>query len=120
MFGRRSAQDLAGFEACALSVPQREAGNYAEDRERADDYRDSVRRVMTADGGIVRNARDLTKGIARLDRMIEDLEARRLCRAAHREVLHMASVGREILAAALARRESVGGHYREDERKWNR
>lgn len=119
VFGRRSAQDLAGYEACALSVPQREAGNYAEDRERADDYRDSVRRVMTADGGIVRNARDLTKGIARLDRMIEDLEARRLCRAAHREVLHMASVGREILAAALARRESVGGHYREDERKWN-
>ncbi len=65
-----------------------------------------LRRIMTNHVGVVRN-RD---GLCRALRAISDLEGR--CRSPR--FLNMLTATRMIAAAALARTESRGGHYRSD------
>ncbi len=116
VFGRRCAQYIADCgRTLALSLPQIEPIAYREDRERVSDYRERIRRTMMEDGGIIRNAKDMQRGIKTLCHIVEELEDRKLEKLSHVEAYNMACVGRAVLEGALARKESVGGHYREDE-----
>lgn len=116
VFGRRCAQYIAQSGRVLGNVlPSLPVQTYEEDRERVSDYRERIRRTMMEDGGIIRNAVDMQRGIKSLTHMIEELECRKLGKLAHIEAYNMACVGRAVLDGALARKESVGGHYREDE-----
>ncbi len=116
VFGRRCARYIADCGRTLTSIlPQIEPMAYREDRERVSDYRERIRRTMMEDGGIIRNAKDMQRGIKTLNHIVEELEDRKLEKLSHVEAYNMACVGRAVLEGALARKESVGGHYREDE-----
>ena len=63
----------------------------------------ALRKAMSAEAGVVRNTEGLTRLLARIDGI----------EAAHGSALPLV-VSRLIAEAALARRESRGGHYRSD------
>ena len=84
------------------------------DRVRINDYRERTRKVMSDDGGIIRNGKNLQSGIRRLQHIIDNLSRRQLQNLHHIEVLNMATTGIAVLQGAYARKESVGAHYRED------
>ncbi|HEX4963656.1 MAG TPA: L-aspartate oxidase [Thermoanaerobaculia bacterium] len=69
---------------------------------------ESIRRLMWEKVGVVRDAAGLTFALEELDRL-----AARHPQAAG-EARNLLWVGRLVAAAALARRESRGGHYRSD------
>ncbi len=76
--------------------------------------RDSLQRTMSADCGVVRDAAGLRTAAARLADLVEladDLPARRI---ATYEVNDLLRVSRAIVAAAAARGESRGAHWRRD------
>jgi L-aspartate oxidase len=81
-------------------------GTLVDMRLRADAVR-RIRRVMSEDVGVVREAKGLRHALAAL-REIE-WEA-----AGDAVVSNMALTARLIAAAALSRKESRGGHYRSD------
>jgi L-aspartate oxidase len=68
----------------------------------------AIRRLMWERVGLVRDEAGLDEALAELDR----LSARH--RQAAGEARNLLGVGRLVAAAALARRESRGGHYRSD------
>ena len=116
VFGRRCAQYIAeSGRVLGGMLPSIPVQAYEDDRERVSDYRERIRRTMMEDGGIIRNATDMQRGIKSLTHIVEELEHRKLEKLSHIEAYNMACVGRAVLEGALARKESVGGHYREDE-----
>lgn len=115
VFGRRCARYIADCGRSQPShIPHLDAVSYREDRVRVSDYRERIRRTMMEDGGIIRNATDMQRGIKSLTHIIEELDGRKLDKLPHLEAYNMACVGRAVLEGALARTQSVGGHYRED------
>lgn len=116
VFGSRCAAHIAGAGRHGAGEPDyAPASGLLPDRARINDYRERTRKIMMDDGGIIRNGKSLLSGIGRLQRMIDDLSARRLENLHHIEVLNMASTGLAVLQGAFARKRSVGAHYREDE-----
>lgn len=73
-----------------------------------DSLRLAVRRVMWEKVGLVRDEAGLTRAVEELDGLAESHP-----RAAG-EAGNLLSIGRLVAAAALARRESRGGHFRSD------
>ena len=116
VFGHRCAQYIEqSGRVLGAVLPKIDRPHYEADRERVSDFRERIRRTMMEDGGIVRNAKDMQRGIKTLSHIVEELENRKLEKLSHVEAYNMACVGRAVLEGALARKESVGGHYREDE-----
>ncbi len=116
VFGARVADDLGGTMALE-SVPRvapeavvwREAENRGEggDGERA---RAEVRRLMWQHVGLERHRHGLETALAELDRVVAPRpDCVRAC-----ETRNLLTLGRLVTAAALARRESRGSHYRTD------
>jgi L-aspartate oxidase len=116
VFGGRVAEDLAG----ALPLPRRRPARLPEELGQAALATDTrsqatqaalataVRTLMWEKVGVVRDGQGLTEAVATLDRLAET----------HPEVTGAARnllwAGRLVATAALARRESRGGHYRSD------
>ncbi|MEX1307121.1 MAG: L-aspartate oxidase [Eubacteriales bacterium] len=73
-----------------------------------------IKGIMVKHGGIVRNGISIEKGLAKLDALIERIESADFDSVSMMELYNMALVSKSILSAALARKESVGAHYRED------
>jgi L-aspartate oxidase len=79
-----------------------------------DALRGAVQRTMSADCGVVRDARSLERAgetLADLAALAVDLPAREM---ATYEVINLLRVSRMIVASALAREESRGAHTRAD------
>lgn len=106
VFAARAAQDIG------IHVP---AG--ATDRARAEppvvaswpnetQTEEKLRRLMSEEVGVVRNAAGLRRALAEIDRIERTAATPRL--------RNMATAAFLIAAAALARRESRGGHFRSD------
>ncbi|MBW8877387.1 MAG: L-aspartate oxidase [Acidobacteria bacterium] len=111
VFGARVAEDLrAGLPAARAPRSLRTAGGPAADVAAAGDAEliAAVRRLMWEKVGVVRDGAGLTAALSELDR----LAARHP--QASGEARNLLGVGRLVAAAALARRESRGGHYRSD------
>jgi L-aspartate oxidase len=75
----------------------------------ADDQRGrEARRVLWEKVGLVRDEQGLREAVARLELLSEGLSS------PPGKAANLLAVGRLIAAAALARRESRGGHFRSD------
>jgi L-aspartate oxidase len=113
VFGARVAEDLRAVVPSAEPVrlaSLRAAAGFDRGRPKAEDAElmMSVRRLMWEYAGLVRNEAGLTTATAELER----LASRYL--DATGEARNLLAVARLLTAAALARRESRGGHYRSD------
>lgn len=76
--------------------------------------RREMQQIMNDYGFVVRNEAGMKKALARITE-ISDMLASSYCQGrAYIETLNLAALSAEILKAALARKESVGAHYRED------
>jgi L-aspartate oxidase len=111
VLGGRVADDIRALVPAGHTYPVAElrlvkGGTVVDMRLRADAVR-RIRRIMSEDVGVVREAKGLKHALTAL-REIER-EA-----ASDAVVSNMALTARLIAAAALARKESRGGHYRSD------
>ena len=111
VLGGRVADDIRALVPTGHTYPVAElrlvkGGTVVDMRLRADAVR-RIRRIMSEDVGVVREAKGLKHALSAL-REIER-EA-----AGDAVVSNMALTARLIAAAALARKESRGGHYRSD------
>jgi len=107
VFGSRVAEDLRSQAGrsfpsgrCAPAVP---AGT-----EQDAGLQLAIRRTMWEKVGVVRDEKGLTSALDELEAMAESHPQ------VAGEARNLLSVGRLVTAAALARRESRGGHYRSD------
>ncbi len=73
-----------------------------------------IRNLMQDYAGIVRNEKGLQRALSGLHGILKDLEVRDLRHGQPMEVYNMAFVGKEIINAALKRKQSTGAHYRDD------
>ena len=73
-----------------------------------------IKGLMVKHCGIVRNKKSLERGLEKMDALIEKYQETRFDTVAKMELYNMALVSQSILSGALARKESVGAHYRED------
>ncbi|MDP4109909.1 MAG: L-aspartate oxidase [Bacillota bacterium] len=116
VFGRRAAQHISGQAVSgSISLPAFPEPEKTEECE-IDVLRlkKLIRETMSRDGWVIRRKADMEAGLKEINRLKESLETCTLKSKSLMETLNMATVGVQILTAALGRRESVGAHYRED------
>ncbi len=106
VFGARIAEAIGGAPSGRLAGRLPEPAPAV--RHLPDAPRAELRRVMTADVGVVRDAAGLTHALRAIDRI------ERAAQGTSRGFLNMLTVATLIAAAALQRTESRGGHYRAD------
>ena len=113
VFARRIAADLAGSSASPAPGPEPTAGSRpggppgSVEAEKA-----AVQRAMSAGAGVLRSGDGLT-GVAEVLRGMEDLAARARGTAGW-ELANLVTVAAAVVAAAYARQETRGCHWRED------
>ncbi len=115
VFGRRCAETVAGgFLPLASSgkLPKAEAPSAPPEDSAAQTI--DLKGIMVKQCGILRNGDDLQSGLARVTAMREALETARLVSQKDMELYNMAILAQAILTGALARKESVGAHFRTD------
>lgn len=74
----------------------------------------SIKEIMNDHAGIVRNERDMTMALDRINEHIGQLEDSSLDSTDAMETINMAYIAALILRGAIRRKESVGSHYRTD------
>lgn len=112
VFAARAADDIAAIVGDGEGVTQANlfpvAGAAPADHAARDEAIALIRDTMSADVGVVRTRRGLTRALLRL-REIADTAA-----AGDTQLANMALAARLVTASALLRTESRGGHYRRD------
>jgi len=115
VFGGRVARDLAGAlrRRAAATLPAASAGQLAAARQRPDaglaaEATVRLRRAMWEHVGLVRDEHGLRTALGEIARLERQLGHGR------DDVHALLEVGRLVAAAALARRESRGSHFRSD------
>jgi L-aspartate oxidase len=112
VFAARAADDIAAIVGDGEGVTQANlfpvAGAAPADHAARDKAIALIRDTMSADVGVVRTRRGLTRALLRL-REIADTAA-----AGDTQLANMALAARLVTASALLRTESRGGHYRRD------
>ena len=107
VFGARVAEDLRGSAGRGFPsgrrIPKAPQGT-----PKDDELKHAVRRVMWEKVGVIRDERGLTAALSELEALSEASPE------AAGEARNLLGVARLVTAAALARRESRGGHYRSD------
>ncbi len=111
VFGGRVADDIRTLVPTRNAAPVAElrlvdGGRIVDMRHRAENIA-HLRRVMSEDVGVVRDARGLKHALAQIRDIAADANADAV-------VSNMALTARFITAAALIRKESRGGHFRSD------
>ncbi len=121
VFGRRAALAAVRFgsppipadEVCTSLRPENQHGFKDSPRVDITKMRNSFRRLMWEKVGIVRTRASLESAVRTIAEWDASLPDSPLDRERH-ELKNMFSVGRLIAASALARKESVGAHFRSD------
>jgi len=116
VFGRRAAMRINvttdGTEDKEISLPET-AARTGEPFD-ASAVKQEIKHIMDEYGGIIRSEKGLTTGLEKMNAICSRLDDAPMTTKQHMEALNMCTVAREILVAALARKESVGTHYREN------
>ena len=63
---------------------------------------------------VARNGQGMNYALERINKLYDELQEGFCPGKEYLEILNLATIAREILSAAIARKESVGAHYRED------
>lgn len=110
VFGGRVAEDLRAQAGRSFPSGRRVPAVFAASAgtPRDAELQLAVRRIMWEKVGVVRDARGLTSALDELEALAESQPG------IGGEARNLLSAGRLVTAAALARRESRGGHYRSD------
>jgi L-aspartate oxidase len=116
VFGRRCARHInhASFSVLKsnrMIEADRQKGNNVNFAA----YDQEIRSLMTKDCGIIRNGKDLQRAVTRITEIEAEIDAVSLSTPAAVESSRKSLVAKEILTAALKRKQSVGAHYRSDE-----
>ncbi len=117
VFGRRAASSINARHAQAKSSP---ASTLPAGQTRPLVKRDfaalraEIQQLMNDYGGVLRNEAGMNKALTRISEIDAELEASFYPGREYIETLNIAKLAVEILTAAIARKESVGAHYRED------
>lgn len=107
VFGSRVAEDLRG--AVGRSFPSgRRTPRVPQGTSQDAEVKRAVRRILWEKVGLVRDERGLTAALSELDALSEARPG------VAGEARNLLGIARLVTAAALARRESRGGHYRSD------
>ncbi|MEA4894271.1 MAG: L-aspartate oxidase [Oscillospiraceae bacterium] len=117
VFGRRAAANINGRLA--------EMGKIHEAKLPADDnrpveerdftaLRSEIQQLMNDFGSVLRNEKGMSFALTRISEISAELESSYYPGREYIETLNIADLAVDILEAALARKESVGAHYRED------
>jgi L-aspartate oxidase len=111
VLGGRVAEDIGSLVTATSALPVAElrlvkGGKVVDMRLRAEAMR-RIRRIMSEDVGVVREAKGLRHALVELREIAAEA-------AGDAVVANMALTARLIAAAALARKESRGGHFRSD------
>lgn len=115
VFGRRSAEHINSvFAKKQHNIEKQDPQGLDHKDMDIDTMRTQIRYTMTKDGGIIRDKEGLTEAIDLIQDYYDKLNASALYTVREFETYNMASVGLEILRAALKRKKSVGAHYRSD------
>ncbi len=118
VFGHRCAQDINGSDQCPAGEPDYCAVPFSADTDELDmdSFSTEMRELMTRKCSIIRNGKCLTEAAKRIGEIYRTLEGIELCCDPKAiETFNIATVAGEIIKAALARKQSVGAHYRSDE-----
>ena len=119
VFSRRAAEDIAArLDAPAKPEPYRADPGVISGKT-LDDIKvmDGIRRDMEQYCGVGREGPGLQKALNRVEETLEQLTFADLRTTAAKEAYNAATVAAEVLKAAIARRVSVGAHFRTDEDK---
>lgn len=117
VFSRRAARHIsAQVEPKSRPLPAlpRPEGGEGELNMDVRGIKESIREIMSKSCWVIRNKEGLAKGLDDMIKLKQTLEACVLGTKDHMEALNMATIGVEILHAALQREQSVGAHYRGD------
>jgi L-aspartate oxidase len=110
VFGARVAHDIATIlpplpsKRVAAKAPEEEQQGHNEEAEKL------LRRTMTAEVGVIRDAQSLTTALT----TIVSLERENVDDRRDRRLANMLTTAKLVAAAALVRKESRGGHFRSD------
>ncbi len=117
VFGARAAEAAAAYahHLSSKHAMTHEGAGKGEggDQLAMEKLRNSLRRVMWAKVGIIRNRDGLLAALAQLEKWEERLKGR--CQTRRElEIQNMVTVGRLVATAALQREHSLGAHFRSD------
>ncbi|MFW5725418.1 MAG: L-aspartate oxidase [Bacteroidota bacterium] len=115
VFGTRVAQSIHATSAASLGELRNETVAMKGFIGHTEQLTAELRNLMQKNGGIVRDPQSLVYAVERVGAMKESLQQQQLTGIAQFELLNMATVGHEILMAALASRDSAGAHYLDEE-----
>ncbi len=114
VYGRRSAQHINhNFKKCNCEIKYE---NPADTNIKIDvkKKKNELKGIMVKHCGIIRNETGLKIGLDFTDELIKTLDEAKIGDTETMELYNMALVAKEILTAAINRKESVGSHHRED------
>jgi L-aspartate oxidase len=115
VFGARVARTINRSDRKIFDLPEPRLARYTNECPDVKELALFVRKKLQDYGGIARSPQGLVHALDHLTGIMDRVELSELKSTNVFELLNMSLVGREILLAALARRESIGSHYLEEE-----
>ncbi len=117
VFARRAARHVNARGRCNAGdkaiVSRQKKGTFRSHAE-VQCQHDHLRRVMSENVAAVRNEKGLLKAQAEIERLLSWIDQSQMSEPTIFGLYSMIEVAHEIVSAALARKENVGAHYRED------
>jgi len=117
VFGRRSAGHISENPGCPpqdFTLEIRPLAN--DDGVDFDSYSSEIRALATLKCGIIRNGKDLAGAAARINEIFIQLDEMELDTPKCMETYNQSLIALEIMRASIRRNESVGAHYRCEEK----
>lgn len=116
VFGRRSARHINGSDIFSPKTKDYETKALKKDEGvDFDSYSSEIRTLMTKKCGIIRNEKDLMEAYSRISEIFEELDAMELETKNKIETYNQSFIASAVLLASIARKKSVGAHYRIDD-----
>ena len=108
VFGARVAHDIAGYASHAATAPlMADAPAIAAVSRRNEEAEQTLRRTMQSHAGVIRDAGSLTEALGVIGTLEQEAKG-------DPRLVNMLTTAKLIAAAALARKESRGAHFRSD------
>lgn len=117
VFGRRAATKINESLESASPLTKPMIPDMPERPKISPDYaalRMEIRQLMHEHCYVIRTEAGMKKALKRVTEILEYLKSGYSSNKAYVEALNVASIAKEILDAAILRKESIGAHYRED------